>query len=304
MPCYFPLQAWRSPQKNESGKSSLVFKEKDGHGPELLIACGQCHGCRLDYARQWAIRCVHEASLHEENCYLTLTYSDEHLPENGSLTKGPNSHFTKFMKTLREDLRTREEPKFIRFFQCGEYGDNFSRPHHHVIIFGYHPPKSESEVIRKDGDYTYYTCDTFSQHWKYGYHDFSNFSFNNAAYVARYLMKKITGEKAEEHYQGLQPEYITMSRNPGIAADWFKKFQTDLYPSDNVVINGKKMSVPKFYDKLLEEIDPNHLQELKKERRKRALSNPEESSSPRLRTKEHVAIRRQENVSRTYDQGE
>jgi hypothetical protein len=131
MPCYFPITAWRSKDgKNEAGKWPVVFKPTAGYlDKELKLPCGRCIGCRLERSRQWAVRCVHEASLHEKNCFITLTYSPENLPKDGSLDV---SHFQKFMKRFRK----RFGPG-IRFFHCGEYGESLSRPHYHACIFGF-----------------------------------------------------------------------------------------------------------------------------------------------------------------------
>ena len=69
MPCYSPLKGFRN---LESG--GIVFKRSSIAGEAMEVACGQCLGCRLDRSRMWAIRIVHEASLHDDNCFLTLTY--------------------------------------------------------------------------------------------------------------------------------------------------------------------------------------------------------------------------------------
>lgn len=82
MLCYSPLVAWRG-ERLPSGKRSVVFKKSDAvqslSAFEIKLPCGQCIGCRLERSRQWAMRCVHEASLYEKNCFITLTYDDSHL---------------------------------------------------------------------------------------------------------------------------------------------------------------------------------------------------------------------------------
>ena len=128
MPCYHPLKGFRSREKNSSGKRSITFNHNQGYTDmEITIPCGQCIGCRLERSRQWAIRCVHEASLYQDNCFITLTYSPEHLPKDNSLHK---EHFQLFMKRLRKAFGQK-----IRYFHCGEYGENFSRPHYHACLF-------------------------------------------------------------------------------------------------------------------------------------------------------------------------
>ena len=79
MTCYKPLLAWRDPYNlGKNGKPSLTFKGHSGLEP-IKIPCGQCLGCRLERSRQWATRCIHEASLWSHNCFLTLTFDDGHL---------------------------------------------------------------------------------------------------------------------------------------------------------------------------------------------------------------------------------
>ena len=131
MPCYNPLKGYRSRTLNASGKRSIVFNLREGYVDQPIeVPCGQCIGCRLERSRQWAVRCVHEASLYKNNCFVTLTYSDDKLPSDGSLHF---DHFQKFMKRLRrfyDDSR-------IRFFHCGEYGEQYSRPHYHCCLFNF-----------------------------------------------------------------------------------------------------------------------------------------------------------------------
>ena len=130
MPCFSPLDGYRSRTVNASGKRSIVFDIHEGfHDRPVSVPCGQCVGCRLEKSRQWAMRCVHEASLYDENCFITLTYDDEFLPVGGSLDKGA---FPRFMKRLRKKF----EPRRIRFYHAGEYGDRFGRPHYHALLFG------------------------------------------------------------------------------------------------------------------------------------------------------------------------
>jgi hypothetical protein len=117
MPCYHPIEAWYSKSTNESGKRSLVFKEKLGQGQSIEIPCQKCIGCKLEYSRQWAIRGTHENQMHEESYFLTLTYNEENLPQYESLQK---ADFQDFMKRYRKAIA----PRKIRYFMCGEYGHN------------------------------------------------------------------------------------------------------------------------------------------------------------------------------------
>lgn len=215
----------------------------------LQLSCGQCAGCRLQRSKEWACRCVHEASLYVKNAFLTLTYDDAHLPENGSLSK---RDLQLFWKRLRKSLGNER----IRYYACGEYGSKLSRPHYHAIVFNYWP--SDAKLFSYRGGESYFVSDALAHLWPFGFHTVAHVSFASAAYVARYVMKKINGDAAEEHYQGLVPEFTVMSRKPGIAKDWILDYMNDVYPHDFCVINEKmKCKPPKYYDKLYDEVTGN-----------------------------------------------
>ena len=257
MPCYHPLTGWRSRQLVPSGKRKIVFDRYNGFSVmEVKFPCGRCHGCRLERSRQWAVRCVHEAQLHEENCFITLTYNNENLPNNGTLVK---KHFQDFMKRFRKEI----SPRKIRFYHCGEYGsvrdekgniikDQVGRPHYHAIIFGYQFP--DRELLKEKKGVKLYVSEKLERLWGKGFVTVGDVTFESAAYVARYVMKKMNGDVADYHYaksvdtrtgeytDHVIPEYTTMSRRPGIAHDWFMEFKDDLR-KDYITINrGEKSS--------------------------------------------------------------
>lgn len=127
MACFSPLVAYRSRDINVSGKRSMVFNPSYALAPDdpLSLPCGQCIGCRLKYSAQWAARCFHESTMHEDNCFLTLTFDDEHLPESISVRD-----CQLFVKRLRKFA----SPEKLRYAYCGEYGELFLRPHYHVLV--------------------------------------------------------------------------------------------------------------------------------------------------------------------------
>lgn len=266
MPCFHPLTAWRAPpwmiHKRSGEHKAIVFNDPcDSAFERLQLPCGQCIGCRLERSRQWALRCVHESSLYDNNCFLTLTYNDEHLPCNGSLNV---EDFQLFMKRLRKSIA----PDKVRFFQCGEYGETYGRPHHHCLLFGYE--FEDKEIIGRtlDGNFVY-RSPRLDNLWGKGFCSIGAVTFESAAYVARYVLKKVNGDQAEDHYQGRKPEYITMSRRPGIGADWFAQFETDCYPKDFITIrDGLKCHPPKYYDKLYERNHGENELAIIKEKRK------------------------------------
>lgn len=222
------------------------------------------------------MRCVHEAQMHEENSFLTLTYAPEHLPSDGSLDV---VHFQQFMKRLRKN----QSGKTIRFFHCGEYGDLNGRPHYHALIFGHDFKDKEVVSVNKQGQ-KLYGSEALKKLWPWGHSSIGTVTFQSAGYCARYVVKKITGEAAKEHYERvdqetgeitrLKPEYTTMSRRPGIGKDWFEKYGSDVYPNDYVVIDGKKHPPPRYYDKLLTDQNPDLMEQITKARVARANSKP------------------------------
>lgn len=262
------------------------------------VPCGQCIGCRLEYSRQWAVRCVHEASLFERNCFITLTYDDDHIPHDGSLSK---REFQLFMKKLRrrftghESVIDKDNITYpIRYFHCGEYGEQEFRPHYHACLFNFDFDDRELWSIRDD--VRLYTSESLKELWPYGFSTIGDVTFDSAAYVARYVVKKVTGKLAKDWYErvdtetgeviNLQKEYVTMSRRPGIAARWFEKFKDDCYPSDFIVVNGAKMKPPKYYDRLFEHEYSDEM-EVIKDNRLNAIDY-EDNTPQRLKIKQIV----------------
>ena len=287
MPCYTPLTGYRS----TSGGITFSKKQAWSDLPPLEIPCGQCVGCRLERSRQWALRCVHEASLHDDNCFITLTYDDDHLPPGGTLVK---KHFQDFMKRLRKDV----QPTRIRYYACGEYGDRTFRPHYHALLFNYRP--SDLVLIGKgptEDRHPYYGSESLAQTWGYGHVTVGECTFESAAYCARYVMKKQTGRAAADHYGDRLPEFNLMSRRPGIGKDWYNQFKSDLYPHDFTVLNNKKMRPPKVYDTYYEQ-DGGDIEALKTKRRAQGRLHSENNTKERLAVREEIQERKLKQLQR------
>lgn len=310
MPCYRPLKGYRSRIINpDTRKRSIVFNPREGlYDLPLTFNCGSCIGCRLERSRQWAMRCVHEASLHEKNCFITLTYAPEHLPEGETLVF---KHFQDFMKRLRKKYG-----EGIRFFHCGEYGEKKFRPHYHALLFNFDFPDRETAPanLNKHSDHDLYVSNSLTELWGKGICTVGDVTFESAAYVARYITKKITGELAETFYENIdyetgeifdrKPEYITMSRRPGIGKGWYDQWKTDVYPSDSVVIRGKEMKPPKFYDKQIELDDPKLFRSVKR-KRKHEGEKKEEPCPSRLSVREkHKTLVTKTKLLRKYEQND
>lgn len=271
MPCYGPLKGFYSAEVGKSGKRGIVFDVRRAHSPTpIAIPCGQCVGCRLEHARQWAMRCLHEKKLHRENCFITLTYDNDHLPEGGTLVK---RDLQLFLKRLRKRFG-----EGIRFYACGEYGDVSSRPHYHLLLFN-HNFRDRKVFGKRDAKHPVFLSAELDAIWGKGLAVVGDITFESAAYVARYVMKKVTGDRADKHYARLDadgrvyrllPEFTVMSRRPGIGTGWFVKFGKETYLHDSVIVNGRQVRPPRFYDGKLELTDPDRLAMLKSVRRQKA----------------------------------
>lgn len=300
MPCYYPLKGWRSAKPSESGKYPVVFNIKEAFVDlPVMVPCGQCVGCRLERSRQWAIRCTHEASLYEDNCFITLTYDDRHLPDDMSLRI---RDFQLFMKRLRKRFG-----EGIRFYHCGEYGDRFGRPHYHACLFNFDFMDKYFWRRSPRGDFIY-RSNILEELWPFGLSEIGAVTFESAAYVARYIMKKVNGDRADDHYSFIHPEtgevtwrspeYTTMSRRPGIGRAWLDKFISDVYPGDFVVLRGVKMKPPRFYDSQFEILYPEEHEKIKTSRKRNAKRFVDNNTPDRLIVREKVQLAKLKTLSR------
>ncbi len=161
------------------------------------------------------------------------------------------------------------------------------RPHYHACLFGFDFP--DKEMWKVSNGNRLYTSKILDEVWGLGHAVIGDLTFESAAYVARYILKKVTGKSADAHYNGRRPEYVTMSRRPGIGRSWFDKFKSDVFPHDYVVVRGVKMLPPKFYDRVLELTSPKEFAKIKNGRVDRARAVPySERHGARLYVKERV----------------
>ena len=251
---------------------------------------------------------MHEASLYANNCFITLTYDDDHLPADRSLHY---DDFQKFMKRLRKRFKGLElgtnpelkEPYPIRFYMAGEYGENFGRPHFHACIFNFNF-SDKTLWKRTPSGSLIYRSKALEELWPFGYSSIGDVNFQSAAYVARYIMKKInvsslTPHDQRDHYETTnfetgeitdrRPEFNKMSLKPGIGFDWYKTYKEDVYPHDYVIVNGKKVKPPKFYDRKFSEDYPLEMEEIRHHRYVDALNRHADNTPERLAVKEIVA---------------
>lgn len=234
-------------------KSPINTKDT-GH---ILLPCGQCMPCRFNHRRMWTTRISLEAQLWPRNAFLTLTYSDDNFPSDGSVSVTDHQDF---MKRLRSRW-FRHTGEYIRFFGCGEYGEKTFRPHYHYAVFNF-PPCEGSGANYFDGKYHSCHCRVcrFVEHsWQKGATFTGALEYDSAQYVAGYVTKKMTS-KDDPRLGGRHPEFMRASRNPGLAAnfipqlvDRWSKTGYEGIPSE-WKLNGKFMPLGRFLtDKLKKE---------------------------------------------------
>ena len=282
--CTSPIHAiYLKDPSTGKGKIYIDGKNAPVREPWVRLPCGNCMKCRLEKSRQWAVRMMHEAQMHENNCYVTLTYNDDFLPENYGLNK---RHLTLFLKKLRKKFSNLK----IKHYAVGEYGDDDLRPHYHLILFGvdFHDKKFWKKIKGNN----YYNSETLNKLWScpetkesYGYAVISAATFDSAAYCARYITKKIritdkTPEHLRNHYFRQHPytgkthevekEFAFMSKRPGIGKEWYDKYSKSVRDNDSIVVNGKEMQPPRYYDKLTEDLFEDEYTYIEEQRIKNA----------------------------------
>lgn len=280
MACYHPITAYNIAPQGE--KKELVFSSAKAleHGPlhPVVLPCRKCIGCRLEYSRQWANRCMLELPYHESSFFLTLTYDDEHLPrsysadpETGEIL-APSAPLVKrdlqlFFKRLRKNTGQK-----LRYMACGEYGEQTFRPHYHAIVFGLRLDDLVPYKASRQG-YQYFNSATLDKCWTdengilKGYIVAGAVSWDTCAYVARYIVKKQMGPGSSDVYAqlGLTPEFSVMSRRPGIGRQYYED-HPEIWDYDKINIStltgGRSFPHPKYLQHLYEIDEPESAREL------------------------------------------
>lgn len=295
MKCYNPRLAFVNPQGGrpiftqyrwaqfihwKGNHQAPKFLGKFDGNEALKMPCGKCEACRLEQARQKAVRCVHELKTHDGvGAFLTLTYAPEFLPEGGSYDE---SDIVGFVKRLRERICTSVGCKGERFnwntyrmsrtcrgfcpkiktFGCAEYGRKGLRPHFHLLVFGFDFP--DREYWRGSSQHgsgsVAFRSKLLEETWGKGHCELGTLTFASASYTARYTQKK-SKRLLPEH---LKPEKsVCVPRRRGLGKEFFEKFKDDIYAIDSVVVSGKRQGVPRYYDKLLQNSDPEKYEKIK-----------------------------------------
>lgn len=241
------------------------------------IPCGKCLECRLAYSRMWADRMMLEAQEWNENYFVTLTYDNKHLRTTFDGWPTLDSRDLQlFMKRLRKHFKAYYDHDKIRFYSAGEYGDKSFRPHYHLILFNL--PLKDLEVYAHNREFTYYNSKTLEDLWPYGYVVIAPVSWDTCAYTARYVVKKQKG-KTKDYYKffGVEPEFCRMSRKPGLGRNYFEKHKDEIYTYDRIYLSdlmgGRSIKPSRYFDKLLETVEPERYNMIKAQRRALAEQN-------------------------------
>lgn len=299
MPCYHPITGYDVTDKyfTSDDKRKIVFKvtpelheQLHRAGRVLKIPCGQCIGCRLEYSRQWANRCMLELGYHDQSWFVTLTYDDAHVPrtwavdkETGEVVAPAMSLRSRDLQLFLKQIRYRFPNDKVRFFAAGEYGDNTLRPHYHLIIFGLH---LQDLIPYKNSPlgYQYFNSESLSRCWidgsdgsSRGYAVVGAVSWDTCAYVARYILKKQKGATASLYADlGIEPEFSRMSRKPGIGRQYYDD-HPEIWQFDKINVctpsGGRQFTHPLYLRRLYEIDDPQGAFQLSEKRRLNAIDN-------------------------------
>ncbi len=260
----------------------------------------------------WAMRIVHEAHMHSSNCFITLTYrsrdecnakqirNGHYVPADYSLNK---VHFQKFIRKMRKYF----PGKTIRYFHCGEYGDENLRPHYHACLFNI--AFDDQEIYDNTEGRALYSSPLLEKLWPYGFSTVAELNFETASYTAGYILKKINGKAARDTYlrsdeygvcYWVTPPYVTMSLKPGIGEAFYKRYKSDFFPSDESPVPGKGIikKVPRYYENIFADLSPTGMEEVKRLRKVFMDAHREDFTPERLRDKYQCAKARQQRKSR------
>ena len=265
----------------KSDGKTISWSQKD-YSKEFAtfqLPCGKCLACRLDYSRQWAVRCMHEAKCFgDRNSFITLTYNDENLYSD----KLYYIDFQLFIKRLRSRILDDELKKIfpshssdqradewsgmskeskkeinekiaIGFFVTGEYGERRKRKHWHALIFNWRPDDCEYKYSNDRGDKVY-SSKQLDDLWTFGITEVGSVTFESAGYCARYAAKKLVHGKDQDHnYDPISKK----SSKHAIGKRWLEKYHDDLFNYGQLIVNGRPAgSIPRYYEKWLAKHHP------------------------------------------------
>lgn len=304
MGCYKPLIRFYVPDNPEASghiytlrrfaierakNPKLTYEDLIYRKDVMLIPCGQCIGCKIQKRQDWATRIEMEAKTwpKESVWFVTLTYDNEHIPgvnhETGEVVRGAMylrrkkepelavnqtlwyEDIQNFLKRLRKAYSGQ-----LRYFVAGEYGEKTGRPHYHMILFGYQPEKLKPYSKVKPDEYM--VDSRITRCWGLGIHNLINPTQGGYSYVAGYVTKKFDDETLEHIKNGLRPPFAQMSRDPGLGYKYYQEHKDEIWKKGYIQLdNGKRASIPRYFQEMQRIEDPRILWELKKQNQQRAI---------------------------------
>lgn len=114
-----------------------IKNPKTGHPQE--VPCSKCWACLCRRADAWAFRILQEKKRSKSAHFIGLTYDDAHVPVNPETMRLTldRKAIPLYMKRLRKlhDKIDYPEKKPLKYYAVGEYGEDYERPHYHMILF-------------------------------------------------------------------------------------------------------------------------------------------------------------------------
>lgn len=214
-----------------------VAKYPDG----LEVPCGKCLQCRIKKRSEWSMRMMLELGYWERSSFITLTYDDEHLPKNASLEK---EELQKFFKRLRKRLS--EYDRKIKYFACGEYGEQNLRPHYHAIVYGLGLQKEDKEIAMQSWRHCDWSVPRIRKK------AFGLVEKDSIRYVAQYIDKKLSGPEEEEEFKKTGRQNVFRLLSSGIGRQYCDDYQEDLSERLCLTVNGVEYSLPRYFIKRLD----------------------------------------------------
>lgn len=263
------------------------------------VPCKNCYACKLNQSAEWATRIMCECTQSNHNYFVTLTYDDAHLPilekielgeetfENvGDEIWGEGSvyepHMKKFIHDLRQHLERHKNHKGMQYYYCAEYGENTHRPHYHIILLNCPLDLSQFyDTFEDDNHKEHWKSHELEHYWPHGMIDIATVEWSNAAYVARYTMKKLHDyTKSDRDYalEGKLKEFVHMSRK--IGRSYYETNKDHLYDIDAIVMktvkgNTGNQRLPKAWDRLMEKENPEYMEAIRQSRQEIAKRSAE-----------------------------
>ena len=140
----------------------------------VRVPCGKCEECQKRMRMLWTFRINEELKYSFMSSFVTLTYDEEHVPENFELV---SDHVKKLFKGIRNAFRDKKD--WFKYLCVGEHGDSFGRCHWH-FIFCCNWSFPIVDFMQLVYDY-----------WPYGNVFFGNVTDRSIMYVAKYCVKSL-----------------------------------------------------------------------------------------------------------------